>query len=285
MKQFSQYAFVGGLLLLLFATLFVWSLVYAATPPGVLTVAFIDVGQGDAIYIESPTGAQVLIDGGKGRAVLRGLGELMKATDRSIDVVIATHPDLDHIGGLPDVFERFVVGTFIESGVADDGSDALALNDAVHNEGLTPIYARTQMRIALGGGAYIEVLFPEGDATAFEANTGSVVTRVVYGDTAFLLTGDSPQSIENYLAFRYGSQLSATVLKVGHHGSKTSTSDAFLGVVDPEYAIISAGCDNSYGHPHAEVLERLERFNVQKLSTCIEGTIVFTSDGEKVSRI
>jgi len=250
----------------------------------VLIVAFLDVGQGDAIYVESPTGSQVLIDGGKSSAVLRELSKVMSPLDKTLDVVIASHPDLDHIGGLPNMFKRMDVGMYIESGVYDAGNDAQALRTSVEEEGLLPVLARPGSTLALGGGVYIEFLFPEGDAHLFEANTGSVVARVVYGRTAFMLTGDSPQSVENYLAQKYGASLMSNVLKAGHHGSKTSSGDAFLGVVSPEYAIISAACDNSYGHPHTEVLERLERFNIETLSTCDEGTIIFTSDGSSVQR-
>ena len=263
-------------------TLFVWSLVRASEPPGVLTVAFIDVGQGDAIYIESPTGNQVLVDGGKNSAVLRGLGELISATDHSLDVVIATHPDMDHIGGLPEIFKRFEVGQFFESGVRDDGADQKALDDSVRNEGLIPGHGYPGTRLAIGGGAYIEFLFPESDAALFESNTGSIVVRAVYGDTAFMLTGDSPAAVEQHLARRYGPTLSSDVLKVGHHGSKTSSSEMFLSAVSPQYAVISAGCNNSYGHPHTEVLERLRTFKTAILETCKEGTVLFTSDGRNV---
>jgi competence protein ComEC len=269
---------------LLVLTLFVWSLVYAGTPSENLRVAFIDVGQGDAIFIESPTGTQVLVDGGKGRAVLRGLGDLMHPADRSLDVVIATHPDLDHIGGLPEVFARYDIGMFFEPGVMDDGSDYIVLKEAVAEEKLNSLFARAGKRLAIGGGAYLEFLFPVGDVSAFEANTGSIITRVVYGKTSFMLTGDAPVSIENYLVGIYGARLDATVLKAGHHGSKTSTGDAFLGATTPEYAIISAGCDNTYGHPHKEVLERLARFKADILQTCTDGTIVFESDGNVVTR-
>jgi len=280
----GHYVLVGCAGVLVLLALAVWSSVSASTPSGVLTVAFLDVGQGDAIFVESPTGAQVLIDGGKGRSVLRGLGALMAPGDRSLDVVMATHPDLDHIGGLPEVFARYEVGLFLEPGVSDDGSDAAALYEAVAAEGLAPIQARAGMKLALGGGAFLEVLFPEGDVSAFEVNTASIIVRVVYGDTSFMLSGDAPSSIETYLAGKHGTRLSSQVLKLGHHGSKTSTGEAFLGAVLPNHAVISAGCDNSYGHPHAEVLERLRRFQVETVSTCESGTIVFSSDGVTISR-
>jgi competence protein ComEC len=208
----------------------------------------------------------------------------MHSADRFLDVVIATHPDLDHIGGLPEVFSRYDIGMFFEPGVHDDGADYVALKEAVADEELKSVFARAGTQLAIGGGAYLEFLFPTGDVSTFEANTGSVIVRVVYGETSFMLTGDAPMSIENYLAELYETRLDSSVLKAGHHGSKTSTGDAFLGATTPEYTIISAGCDNTYGHPHKEVLERLARFETSVLQTCTEGTIVFVSDGTVVTR-
>jgi competence protein ComEC len=264
--------------LLAFAAAFVWQGVLAGASD-VLRVWFLDVGQGDAILIEAPNGNEVLIDGGKGPAVLEQLGRVLPFTDRSIDVVLATHPDMDHIGGLPAVFARYDVGMFIESGVRDDGADNTALHAAVEAEGLTPVLARRGMRFVLDKGVVLEVLFPDREVSEVDPNDGSIVARLTYGDTSFMFTGDSPVKMEHYLDGVYGPALASDVLKLGHHGSRTSTSDEWLGYVDPAYGVISVGCDNSYGHPHPEVLERLARFGVQALSTCARGTIEFTSDG------
>ncbi len=281
MERRTPLAYVPYLLVgvLAVVTVFVWHAVLASDGRGKLRVAFLNVGQGDAIYIEAPNGNRVLIDGGKGRAILEGLGKMMPFSDRSIDVVIATHPDLDHIGGLPEVFARYDVGMFIEPGIADGGADNEALHEAVRDEGLVPVTARRGMTLALDEGVTLEILFPDRDASGLEANMASVVTYLAYGESKFLFTGDSPIAIEQYLASVYGTVLKSDVLKLGHHGSKTSTSDVWLGFVDPDYGIISAGCDNSYGHPHHEVVDRLKRFEVQALTTCDEGTIVFESDG------
>lgn len=269
---------------LIVVTLSVWSSVTAEVSRGVLTVAFLDVGQGDAIYIESPNGHQVLIDGGKGRAVLRALGTVMSGRDRTIDVVLATHPDMDHIGGLPEVFERYLVGMSIEPGVRDDGADYQAFQSAIEQEGLTVIYARAGSSLDLGSGAYLTFLFPEGDVENLEPNTGSIVARLTYGNTSFLFTGDSPESIERYLVKVYGSGLASTVLKLGHHGSRSASSHEFLTAVAPETAIVSAGCDNQYGHPSTEVLDRLSDLHIPMYSTCKNGSIVFTSDGVSLVR-
>lgn len=270
------------LCLLSVLTVVVWVFVAQKEKGGVLTVAFLDVGQGDSIYIETPNGNQVLVDGGKGRSVLRELGSVMPLFDRSIDVIIATHPDLDHIGGLPEVFHRFKVGLYLESGVHDDGGDYEALLNAVSSEGIEVHYARRGSFLHLDEYVTLEFLFPDRDVTHLEVNTASVVAKLTYKNTSFLLTGDSPSGIESHLISLYGDALKSDVLKLGHHGSKTSTSEGFLGYVNPTWGVISAGCNNSYGHPSREVMERLAVFEIKDVSTCANGTVVFQSDGERV---
>ena len=273
----------------------VWHAALREDRKGILTVSFLDVGQGDAIFIDAPSGRQVLIDGGKARAVLRQLSRVMPWYDRSIDVVVATHPDADHIGGLPDVLKRYRVERVFYSSVDDDGSDQRAFMDALEEEvrgGAEKLIARRGQILVLGGGAYVEILFPDRSLPGIETNTGSIIARLVYAETAFMLTGDSPQSIEKYLVQLDGSTtlttsangLKANVLKVGHHGSKTSSSPLFVGFVSPEYAVFSRGCDNSYGHPHPEVVALFERFEIPTLDTCKDGLITFVSDGIAVHR-
>lgn len=275
-----KYAGAGAALALVLALLAVWNSVFALASPGVLTVSFLDVGQGDAVFIESPTGAQVLIDGGKDRSVLRELGTVMNWFDRTIDMVIATHPDADHIGGLPEIFAQYDVAHVVQSDVLDDGSDFLALEGAVARESGTNIHTASRGQVFdLGGGAYLEILFPDRAVSAVETNTGSIAAMLVYGDTSFLFTGDSPQAIEKYLVSLDGTRLKSDVLKVGHHGSRTSSSELFVGFVRPKYAVLSYGCDNQYGHPHAEVLETLNKFEIDTIDTCTKGTIIFKTDG------
>ncbi len=248
-----------------------------------LEVTFLDVGQGDAIFIEGPTGRQMLIDGGRDRSVLRQLGKRMGPLDRSLDLVVETHPDADHIGGLPGVFAGYEVGEFMSPGIPNDTTPSAALEDALVDELiLRPVVARRGMRILLGGGAYADVLYPDRDASHLETNTGSVVLHVVYGSTSFFLSGDAPEGVEDWLVRLDGEALESDVLKAGHHGSRTSTGDALLAAADPEAVVISAGKDNQYGHPHAETLARIAAEGAAILSTAEKGMIRFESDGKTV---
>jgi competence protein ComEC len=269
--------------LLFFLTLFVWSIVLQ-NERGLLTVVFFDVGQGDAIFIEGPNGGQVLIDGGSNNKVLQSLSRYMPFYDRSIDVVIATHPDKDHIGGLPSVLKRFDVDFVFRSGAVNDTGTYSELNNLIGEKEVREVIARKGTIIQLGGGAYAEILFPDRDVSAVDPNDASIFLRVVYGESEFLFSGDAPQKIENYVAGIYGENIDSDVLKVGHHGSKTSSSEFFLSAISPQYGIVSASVDNSYGHPHREVLDRFRQFEIPILSTAEEGDIVFYSDGEVLMR-
>lgn len=272
---------IGAVVLLSVGAIGVWAPQFSHSRSE-LTVSFLNVGQGDATFIESPTGVQILIDGGPDRSVLRELAAIMPWHDRTIDVVIATHPDADHISGLVDVLQRYEVSHILEPGVKHDTPQAESMLKSVAAENAEYTLARRGHAIDLGGGAFLEILFPDRDANDFETNTASIVARLVYGETSFLFTGDSPASIEKYLVALDGKALESDVLKVGHHGSNTSSALLFVGFVAPSRAVISRGCDNRYGHPHQEVLATLERFEIEVKDTCKDGTVTFISDGTQV---
>jgi competence protein ComEC len=246
-------------------------------------VSFLDIGQGDSIYIESPTGAQVLTDGGPDSTVIRRLNEVMPWYDRSLDLVIGTHPDADHIGGLIDVFERYRVGAVLQSSVLGNTAIWSAMEKDAKAETQNVVIATRGQVIDIGGGAYLEVLSPDRPVPGLETNTACVVTRLVYGETSFMLSCDAPISIEKYLVSLDGMKLHSTVLKAGHHGSKTSSSPIFVGYVDPEYAVFSRGCGNKYGHPNQETIDTLAKFGVPTEDTCKQGTVTFVSDGTKIT--
>lgn len=253
---------------------------------GVLTVSFLDVGQGDATLIESPTGTQVLIDGGADSRVLGLLSRELGFFDRSIDMLVATHPDQDHIGGLIDVLLRYDVGTVLMTENVNDTPVYHAFKKMVEEEGAVMRYAHAGQMYDLGvggaGSTTLAILFPDHDPTNMESNDSSIISKLTYGATSYLFTGDAPQKIEEYLVEQDGSALKTDVLKVGHHGSRTSTSEEFLRATLPTHAIISAGKGNSYGHPHKEVTDLLTKYGVTQKNTADLGSVVSVSDGSAV---
>ncbi len=250
---------------------------------GLLKVSFLDIGQGDATFIESPTGTQVLIDGGKSSTVLGKLQDVMGFFDRDIDMVVATHPDMDHIGGLIDVLDRYNVATILMTENMSETPAFATFLDRVKNEGAHIIYARRGQVFDFGsnthGSTTLTILFPDHDPTGLESNMSSIVARLVYGESEYMLTGDSPQEIETYLVSLGTSTLASDVLKAGHHGSRTSSAETFVTTVHPTYGIFSTGKDNSYGHPHKEVTDFFNSLGIVHKNTADEGTIFSESDG------
>ena len=278
------YGFMILLGLCALSLIYLWQL-----PDGrYMTVEFLDVGQGDAIFITAPNGRQVLIDGGPDDRVLLGLANSMRMWDRSIDIVIPTHPDKDHIAGLSSVFRLYRVGTVIMGNVSSGTVFDEELQSAIDNEPrLRRATAWRGERIILDhtAGVYMDILFPTSDTRAWdETNESSIVVRLVYGSRSFLLTGDLPSDAEEYLAYMArvdnANSIDSDVLKLGHHGSKTSSSEKFLLTVTPSYSIVSAGKGNRYGHPDESVIERVQNINSNILSTIDHGTITFTTDGQ-----
>ncbi len=270
--------------ILLFLTLCIWYAAIREDRRGVLTVSFLDVGQGDSIFIDAPSGRQVLIDGGATASVVRELSKVMPWYDRSIDLVVATHPDADHVGGLIDVLARYSVSTFVQSSVRGDTATWSTLNESIDSEGARLVIGQRGQIIDLGGEVYLKVLAPDREVPDVETNLGCVITQLVYGSTSFMLTCDAPQQIEKYLVALDGNTLRSDVLKAGHHGSRTSSLPLFVGTVDPKWVVYSRGCDNKYGHPSKETIDTFARFDMPTLDTCTEGVITFVSDGETVRR-
>lgn len=268
--------------ILIFANVFIWLALKQERPRNYVSVSFLDVGQGDAILIEGKTGNQILIDGGPNKTVLRRISQELSYFDRSIDVVMETHPDKDHIGGFPYILERYTVKQFIEPGVESENGIDDEIRRIRLKKHIDSTLARSGTIIDFHDGSYLRILFPDTDVSQWETNNASIVAQYVYGDTCFLLTGDSPISVEEYLVSQYEKALHCQVLKLGHHGSRTSTSQQYLDVVQPEIAIVSAGKGNSYGHPHPEVIDMLAKQRVSIQSTGEKGTITIYSDGNRI---
>lgn len=269
-------------------TSIIWYALWQEDQRGLLTVSFLSVGQGDAIFIRTPSGAKVLIDGGPADGgVMRRLGEMLPWWDRSLDLMIPTHPDADHIAGLVTVMRRYSVSHIVQSSVLGSTPTWDKLEKEIDRQkaqGAQVLTAQRGQTIELGAGVRLELLSPDRNVSYLDTNMGCVVTRLVYGNTAFMLGCDAPQSLEKYLVSQDGSNLHANVLKAGHHGSRTSSAPLWVGEVNPQYVVYSLGCNNIYGFPHAETVATYARFGISTLDTCKSGTITFESDGNMVRR-
>ena len=246
-----------------------------------LEVVFLDIGQGDAILIKTPGGQNVLIDGGPDKSVVYKLDKYLPFHNRQIDLMILTHPDNDHVTGLVEVLKRFPVKRILSTGVLNPTSSYLSWLEEVEREESEQIVARRELVINFGQGVKMTILWPEKNLwgqVIEDTNFNSIVARLDYGETSFLLTGDAPIEVEEILIDE-GLDISADVLKVGHHGSKGSTSKKFLEAVQPEFGIISCGRDNKFGHPTYRVLKNLENIGAKTLRTDQSGDIIFTSNG------
>jgi competence protein ComEC len=223
----------------------------------------------------------MLIDGGRDSKVLSELSRVMPWNDKSIDIVLATHPDADHIGGLDEVLKRYKVDMFFTSEVGGETAEYKGLMNLVNEKKIPAYFVRQGMRFDFSDIEYFLVLFPDRSVVGWETNTGSVVGKFVSGERSILFTGDSPAPIEQYLAKTIPELLDVDILKLGHHGSRTSTTAAYLKATTPQLALISAGKNNSYGHPHKEVLDLLKQFNIPYVSTQDVGTYTLETDGAR----
>lgn len=270
---------VLGTLLMTALLSFIFPLISNPAASNVLTVTFLDVGQGDAILVETPDGVQLLIDGGPDNTVLRRLSQELPWFDTSLDMVLGTHPDKDHIGGLVDVLKRYTVNKIITTENTGETMVASTFQKGLLNEGVPVEMARAGQVYQLGASTTLTIFAPANNPAMLESNTASIVAQLSYGEIDFMLTGDAPSSIEEYLVKMYGSELQSEVLKLGHHGSKTSSSDIFLDAVLPRYAVVSAGKDNGYGHPHQNVVDAVQARNIGLVNTGDAGSVTFITDG------
>ena len=250
-----------------------------------LTIAFIDVGQGDSILVILPDTKTLLIDGGEGESSGKVLATLREHGLNYIDIVVATHPHADHIGGLIDVIENVDVGQVLDSGQVHTTQTFEDFLDAINAKQIALKSVREGNYILLDPTVKVEVLnppasIPDGALNEPEFNDNSVVLKLTYGEFSALLTGDMQEKNEVRLVSENATALDANVLKAGHHGSRTSSSSAFLNAVTPEVVIISLGAGNNYGHPHQEALDRLSATGTEQIfRTDVDGTITLTTNG------
>lgn len=252
----------------------------AAEPPveyQELIVHFIDVGQGDSTFIELPNGETMLIDAGEGEYGDKVVAYIYNQGYDTLDYVVATHPHSDHIGGIADVLNAFPAENFYMTSYVNPTQSFDDMLTAVENNGAVAHEVMAGTVILDEPELLVEVVAPK--ALADDSNNNSVVIKLTYGETKFLFTGDAEKAEEDGI----WTNIKCDVLKIGHHGSDTSSTKNFLKKVEPTYAVISCGLYNSYGHPDEVVLKRLYDRNINVYRTDIQGTIVFRSDGKDIT--
>jgi competence protein ComEC len=263
----------GALLTLVIALGLEWQ----KLPRGRVTFVMFDVGQGDSLFLQTPSGRQVLMDAGPDLSVLTRLGEVMPKTDRTIDLLILSHPHLDHLAAFPEILRRYRVKAVMLAGMQYPGERYREMLEEMQKKHVQILIPDPLKDLDLGDGIVLDVLWPEpgffGRQTDEDAvNNTSVALRVLFDNQSILLAGDMEEP-EEAAILKSGADVSATILKIAHHGSKTSTSTGFLLSVDPELALISAGRNNKFRHPNSEILERLSHFKIPTRITKDEGSI------------
>lgn len=239
-----------------------------------MRVHFIDVGQGDSIFIESPNGKTMLVDGGVKGAGQNVVSYLKELGVKKLDIVVATHPDADHIGGLIPVLNSIDIGQFYDSGKVHTSQTFEEMLTLIDTKNIPYNVPKTGDSIAFDDDINVKVLNANENAT--DNNDASIVLKIAYGNVSFLLTADAGVSLEKEMM---QDDVKATILKVGHHGSNTSSSAEFIQAVHPEVTILSYGEGNKYGHPHAEVVERLQAIGSKIYATAEVGTVIVSTDG------
>ena len=251
---------------------------------GAVEIRVFDVGQGDGIMIRVPGGKTVLVDAGTGKGGLRMAAALKRLGVTKVDMAIATHPHLDHMGGFLRLFDKVWVGRFYDPGVPESSKTYARLLQELETRRISVEPLRRGTTLDLGGGATLHVLAPEEPlfhGTRSDANANSIVLRLDVGDVCAVLTGDAEAETEERVAAS-GENIRCPVLKVAHHGGHYSTTDDWLSRVQPDLAVISVGARNRYGHPHEDTLRRLEGVGARVYRTDRHGTVVIRTDGERI---
>ena len=247
-----------------------------------LSVYFLNVGQGDGIYIRTPGGQDIVIDGGPDARIVAALGKVMPFWDTEIDVLLLTHPHADHVAGLVDILKRYKVDAVYYTGVNYSSGVYSEFLNLIKEKNIPLRAVIAGDHIPLFGAGEFDVLWPKESLDGRKVddlNNSSIVARLVFGYTSFLFAGDAEEKVEKKL-LAGGKSLDVDLLKLGHHGSKTASSQEFLKAITPEYAVISCGKNNNFGFPHLLVLRRLARLGVEIFRTDLNGTVVARTDGK-----
>lgn len=280
MDKTARNRLLGVLAVLFFSNIPAWAAVSDFSKPQFLEVSFFDVGQGDAAFIETPENHQILIDGGPDSTILEKLSNEVPFWDNSLDLIILTHPEKDHLYGLLEVLKRYKVENILWTGVLRNTAEFKEWERLIEKEGAKIKIAQSGQKISAGE-AVFEILFPleklEGKEFK-DSNDTSIISRLVFGENSFLFTGDVYQSMEKEILEK-GINVDSDILKVSHHGSKTSSDPEFIEKVSPDIAVISVSKENSYGHPHEATLETFKKYGIDILRTDQSSDIKIISNG------
>lgn len=256
-------------------------------PGTVLTFGVVDVGQGMCVVVVSPDGKAMVVDAGRsGQRVQDRVVPYLRALGvERIDYLVLSHPDQDHVGGMPALIDLMPVDVWVDPVIETTNQTYGRTLEMVIEQGITGMRARRGDRLDLGSDVTVEILWPVDPLLMSggqqDTNANSVVIQLTHGSIRFLITGDLEARGESQLiVLETNEELRSDVLVVGHHGSRTSSTAAFLDVVSPNVAIIPVGLDNQYGHPHDDVLQRLRFRSIRIYRTDLDGTVQITSDGE-----
>lgn len=269
---------VKQVILLVLAGVYVLAIfLFWQIPDKKLHLYFLDIGQGDSIFIKTPENHQILVDGGPQNKVVQELGEVMPFFDKSIDLVILTHPHADHVDGLVEVLKRYKVGAIIFTGVDFKNPSYDEFLREINQQNIPFLIAESETDLRLGE-ILLDVIYPFKELIGEKfknPNNSSVAVKLMYEDVSVLLTGDLEKEAEEEL-IKSGVDLKADIFKAGHHGSKTSSTKAFLNKVKPRVVVIQSGKGNKFGHPNKETLENLEVMGVERIyKNDLEGRVEF----------
>ena len=284
--NFKNQVIFFTIFLLLLANIYIWQFVFSLD--NTLKITFFDIGQGDSIFIETAQGHQILIDAGPGNRLINKIDKVMPVWDRTVDLIVATHPDYDHLSGFVGFLDRYQADNVIWNGQETTSKTFIDWRAAVAkqvSEQNSREFIGEKGLVIKAGRAKFLVLWPresQANQPSGESNDGSIVLLLNYGANKFLFTGDITAKSEKQLLSQEPPAIKADVLKIAHHGSKYSSSAEFLAAVAPQIAVISCGENNNYGHPNSEVLNNLQEFAINIRRTDQEGDIKIVSDGKNL---
>jgi len=252
---------------------------HEALPDGKTHVHILDVGQGDSILIGSPSGKQILIDGGPDLSVLEQIGNFVSYFDRSIDLLVLTHPDSDHITGLPELLKRYKIDAVLLTGIDHFSNRYQSLVDLLKGQNIAVLFPDPDIDIAMGDGLILDIVSPANSDLSdgkLDSNDTSIVIRAIDNNESILLTGDI-EHIQEHAILKSGRKIDSTFIKVPHHGSRTSSSTGFLLAVNPQQALVSAaGNNHALNHPHIDIVGRYAQLGIPLMGTHEHGNLSIT---------